>query len=182
MTVSHVMPGDLWRAIRSPAVSIACGNTTQHLPSIHIFQTTQEKYNEKSYSLHRFFFIGHQYSRFIETQNMDILMASSKEYFDFVMDQLSDLKELSNRKMMGEYVIYYQKKVVGGIYDNRLLLKPTPSALQRLNDTGVEWKRAIPYDGAKEMLTADIDDHDLTCQIIQAIAKDLSEPKPKTKK
>ena len=109
-------------------------------------------------------------------------MASSKEYFNFVMDQLSDLKELSNRKMMGEYVIYYQKKVVGGIYDNRLLLKPTPSALQRLNDTGVEWKRAIPYDGAKEMLTADIDDRDLTCQIIQAIAKDLPEPKPKTKK
>ena len=109
-------------------------------------------------------------------------MASSKVYFDFVMDQLSELKDLSYRKIMGEYVIYYQKKVVGGIYDDRLLLKPTASALQLLSDTGVEWKMAIPYEGAKEMLTADIDDRDLTCQVIQAVAKDLPAPKPKAKK
>ena len=108
-------------------------------------------------------------------------MASTQEYLDFVIARLSELKELSYRPMMGEYVIYYQKKVVGGIYDNRLLLKPTKSAHQLLNDTGTQLDIAIPYDGAKEMLAADVDDCDLTCRLIRAIAEDLPVPKTKQK-
>ena len=56
-------------------------------------------------------------------------MASSKEYFDFIMDQLSDLEDVKVRAMMGEYIIYYREKIVGGIYDDRFLVKPVPAAV-----------------------------------------------------
>ena len=100
-------------------------------------------------------------------------MASSKEYLDFVLEQLSDLPDVSCRAMMGEYVIYYQGKVVGGIYDDRLLVKPTESAKKMLPDGVFE----LPYQGAKEMLLADIDDRDLLNRLIPAIADDLPTPK-----
>ncbi len=74
-------------------------------------------------------------------------MASSGEYHDFIMDQLSGL-DVSSRKMMGEYVVYYKGKVIGGIYDNRFLIKPVDSAVSRMRDA----QRVIPYKGAKEML------------------------------
>ena len=109
-------------------------------------------------------------------------MPSTKDYLDYILEQLSDLKGLSFRKMMGEFVLYYQNKVVGGIYDDRLLLKPTQSALQILNDSGIQLDRAIPYDGAKEMLSADVDDRDVTCRLIRAIAADLPEPREKLKR
>ena len=106
-------------------------------------------------------------------------MASTKDYLDYVLGQLSELKELSYRPMMGEYVLYYQGKVVGGIYDNRILLKATQSAvkLQEKNESSLPM--AIPYEGAKKMISADIDDTDFTCALIRSIARDLPEPKAK---
>lgn len=57
-------------------------------------------------------------------------MASSKDYLDFVLEQLSELDDITYRAMMGEYIIYYRGKVVGGIYDDRFLVKNTQSAAE----------------------------------------------------
>jgi TfoX/Sxy family transcriptional regulator of competence genes len=100
-------------------------------------------------------------------------MASSKEYLDFVLDRLSGLDGISYRPMMGEYLLYYRRKLVGGVYDDRLLLKPTKAGLRRTEDCGRALAREIPYDGAKPMLLADIDDGEFTACVIQAIAEDL---------
>ena len=100
-------------------------------------------------------------------------MASSREYLDFVLEQLSGLPDVSYRAMMGEYVIYYKGKVIGGIYDDRLLVKPTDSAKKLLPDGVFE----LPYQGAKEMLLADMDDRGLLNRLIPAIADDLPAPK-----
>ena len=105
-------------------------------------------------------------------------MASSRGFLQFVLEQLSAPEDVSVRPMMGEYVLYCHGRVVGGIYDDRLLLKPTPSALALLRDA----ERDIPYEGAKEMLVADVDDTALTCRAVEAIAADLPAPKPKRKK
>lgn len=78
-------------------------------------------------------------------------MASSKEYLDFILEQLSELEDVSCRAMMGEYIIYYRGKVVGGIYDDRFLVKPTKSATALMPNAEME----LPYDGAKEMLLVD---------------------------
>jgi len=101
-------------------------------------------------------------------------MASSKEYLEFVLEQLSDLNDISYRAMMGEYVIYYQGKVIGGIYDDRFLVKPTDSARRLLPNAIFE----LPYQGANEMILADVDNKDLLKRLIPAIADDL----PMTKK
>ena len=106
-------------------------------------------------------------------------MASSKEYLDFVLDQLSELEGLSTRAMMGEYILYYQRKVIGGIYDDRLLLKPAKSALRLMEDSGRSVQRELPYQGAKEMLAADVDDRELCCRMIRALAEELPPPKAK---
>ena len=100
-------------------------------------------------------------------------MSSTKSYLEFVLGQISDLKNVSYRYMMGEYIIYYQQKVIGGIYDDRFLLKPTKSALQLMETAELPCQMAIPYKGAKEMLIADIDDSEFTCRLIRAIAGDL---------
>ena len=100
-------------------------------------------------------------------------MPSSKEFLDFVLEQLSGLPDISYRAMMGEYVIYCQGKVVGGIYDDRFLVKPTPSAKRLLPDGVLE----LPYPGGKEMLLADVDDRDFLESLIPAVAADLPEPK-----
>ena len=78
-------------------------------------------------------------------------MASSKEYLTFILEQLSDLEGISYRAMMGEYIIYYREKIVGGIYDDRLLVKPVKSAVSLMPNAIYE----LPYDGAKEMLLVD---------------------------
>ena len=78
-------------------------------------------------------------------------MASTKEYLEFILEQLSDLEEISYRAMMGEYIIYYRGKVVGGIYDDRFLIKPTKSAVNMMPNADME----LPYEGAKEMLLVD---------------------------
>ena len=104
-------------------------------------------------------------------------MPSTKSYLDFVLGQIAGLETVSYRAMMGEYILYYQQKVIGGIYDDRVLLKPTRSALGILNAEGLGPCFEIPYPGAKEMLVADIDDRELTCRLIGAIANDLPSKK-----
>lgn len=106
-------------------------------------------------------------------------MATHKEYLDFVLDQLSGLNGVSYRPMMGEYVLYYNGKVVGGIYDDRLLLKPLKGALELMAERGVTPVYEIPYEGAKQMLLTDIDDRGLTGSLIETIASELTEPKKK---
>ena len=98
-------------------------------------------------------------------------MASSKEYKDFVLEQCNNL---SARAMMGEYVLYYGGKVVGGVYDNRLLVKPTPSAKALMSNAEYQ----LPYEGAKEMLLVeDIENRDFLRQLFEAIYEELPEPK-----
>ncbi len=97
-------------------------------------------------------------------------MASSKEYLNFILEQVSDLDGISYRAMMGEYIIYYNGKIVGGIYDNRLLVKPVKSAVEYVNIV----KYDFPYDGAKEMLLVDdVDDKDYLCGLFKAMYDEL---------
>ena len=101
-------------------------------------------------------------------------MATGKEYFGFVSDQLSELEGISYRSMMGEYIIYYRGKIIGGIYDDRLLLKPTKSAVAMMPDAKYE----LPYDGAKEMmLVENTDDREFLCRLIKAMYDELPAPK-----
>lgn len=101
-------------------------------------------------------------------------MASSKQYLAFVMDQLSSLDDISYQKMMGEYIIYYQGKIVGGIYDNRFLVKPTKSAKELMPNAPLE----LPYEGAKEMLMVDnIDDRIFLNELLNAMLDELPTPK-----
>ena len=79
--------------------------------------------------------------------------------------------------MMGEYVLYYRDKVIGGIYDDRLLLKPTKAAETMLPDA----ERDIPYDGAKEMLLVDVDDRELLTKLIEAMYSELPAPRKRSK-
>lgn len=78
-------------------------------------------------------------------------MASGKEYLNFILEQLSKLEEIAYRAMMGEYIIYYRGKIVGGIYDDRFMVKPTKSAIALMPDASYE----LPYEDAKEMLLVD---------------------------
>ena len=101
-------------------------------------------------------------------------MASSKGYLEFVLDQLSGLNGVSHRAMMGEYILYYRGKIFGGIYDDRLLLKPVKAAVLRMPDAISQ----APYEGAKEMLLADnIDDREFLSELIEAMYDELPEPK-----
>ena len=99
-------------------------------------------------------------------------MASSKEYLQFILGQLAELEEISYRAMMGEFIIYYRGKIVGGIYDDRLLVKPVKAALSYL-----------PYEGAKEMLLVDeVDDKEFLQGLFVAMYGELPEAKGKKKK
>ena len=104
-------------------------------------------------------------------------MASTKAYLDFVLEQLAGLDTISYRPMMGEYVLYCDGKVVGGVYDDRLLLKPAKSALRLMREEGLEITTELPYEGAKEMLLADVDRRELLCSMVRSIADDLPAPK-----
>ena len=97
-------------------------------------------------------------------------MASSKEYLDFILDQLSELEEITYRAMMGEYIIYYRGRIVGGIYDDRLLVKPVESAISLMPNATYE----LPYEGAKEMLLVDdVDNKDFLTQLFNAMYDEL---------
>ena len=97
-------------------------------------------------------------------------MPSSEEYLNFILEQLSLLENISYRMMMGEYIIYYRGKVIGGIYDNRFLVKITKSSSVLLPNASKE----LPYEGAKEMLLVDnLEDKDFLCKLIKCIYLDL---------
>ena len=103
-------------------------------------------------------------------------MSSSKVYLDFVLEQLSGLEEITYRAMMGEYIIYYRGKIVGGIYDDRLLVKPVKSAVSLMPTASYE----LPYEGAKEMLLVDnVDSKDFLTNLFDAMYEELPAPKKK---
>ena len=105
-------------------------------------------------------------------------MASNRDYLQFVLEQLSELDGISHRAMMGEYILYYRGKIAGGIYDDRLLVKPVPSAVAYLRDPSYE----LPYDGAKEMfLVDDIDDKEYLSGLFEAMYDELPAPKANRK-
>lgn len=104
-------------------------------------------------------------------------MSSSKEYLNFILDQLSELDEITYRAMMGEYIIYYRGKIIGGIYDNRLLVKSVRSAVSFMPDAVYE----LPYEGAKEMLLVDnVDSKEFLTELFNAMYKELPPPKKKS--
>ena len=103
-------------------------------------------------------------------------MASSKEYLDFILEQLSGLEGITYRAMMGEYILYMHGRIIGGIYDDRFLVKPTKSAREMLPDAPME----LPYEGAKEMLLVDqLDDKELLAALVTGMAEELPAPKKK---
>lgn len=106
-------------------------------------------------------------------------MSSSKEYLNFILEQLSDLEDVTYRAMMGEFIIYYHGKIVGGIYDNRFLVKPVKSAISYLKTITYE----LPYEGAKEMLLVDnLDSKEYLTGLFNAMYDELPAPKIKNKK
>lgn len=103
-------------------------------------------------------------------------MASGRGYLDFVLEQLSKVENISYRAMMGEYIIYCQGKVIGGIYDDRFLVKPTASAKRLMPDAVYE----LPYEGAKEMLLVeDIDNKEFLRELVESMAEELPAPRKK---
>ena len=105
-------------------------------------------------------------------------MASSKGYLDFILEQLSGLDDVSYRAMMGEYIIYYKGKIVGGIYDDRFLVKPTKSAVAMMPNASME----LPYEGSKEMLLVDnVENKDFLRELVEAMYDELPAPKQKKK-
>ena len=105
-------------------------------------------------------------------------MASTKDYVDFILEQLSGLDEITARKMMGEYILYFRDKIIGGVYDNRFLVKPTKTAQEKMPDASLE----LPYDGAKPMLLVDnVENRDFLKELVLAMYDELPEAKKKRK-
>lgn len=101
-------------------------------------------------------------------------MPSDRKYLEFILDQLSECEEISFRAMFGEFVIYYRSKVVGGIYDNRFLVKNTKSARAMMPDADLE----LPYEGAKEMILVDEpENREFLRKLLDALYRDLPPPK-----
>jgi len=101
-------------------------------------------------------------------------MASTKEYLNFILDQLSDLEEISYRAMMGEFIIYYRSKIVGGIYDDRFLVKPVKAAIDYMPSATYE----LPYEGAKEMLLVEeVENKEFLTGLLKAMYDELPAPK-----
>lgn len=103
-------------------------------------------------------------------------MASDKEYLEFILQQLSDLEEITYKAMMGEYIICYKGKIMGGIYDNRFLVKPVKAAVSLMPDGAYE----LPYEGAKEMLLVhNVDSREFLAKLFNAMYDELPEPRKK---
>ena len=103
-------------------------------------------------------------------------MASSKEYLDFILEQLSELEDVTCRAMMGEYIIYYGGKIVGGIYDDRFLVKPTKFAMAMMPNAEME----LPYEGAKKMLLVNnVEDRDFLKELLEGMYGELPAPRMK---
>ena len=106
-------------------------------------------------------------------------MPSDKAYLDFILEQLAALDGVSYRAMMGEYILYYRGRVIGGIYDNRFLVKPADACARLLPHA----RREQPYAGAKEMVLVDeVDRKDFLCRLVRAVGEELSAPRPKTRR
>lgn len=106
----------------------------------------------------------------------EVKMASTKDYLDFILEQLSEADGISYRAMMGEYIIYYQGKIAGGIYDNHFLIKPTDSARKLMPNATLE----LPYEGAKEMLLVEnVDSKEFLAKLLHAMYSELPAPKKK---
>lgn len=105
-------------------------------------------------------------------------MSSSNGYLNYILEQLSEADEISHRAMMGEYILYCRGKVIGGIYDDRFLIKPTEHAKKMMPKAAYE----LPYEGAKEMLLVDnVEDKAFLAQLVNGVADDLPAPKKKKK-
>lgn len=105
-------------------------------------------------------------------------MPSSQNYLEFILEQLSGLNDITYRQMMGEYIIYYRDRIVGGIYDNRFLVKPVKSAREKMPDAPMQ----LPYEGAKEMIRVDnVDNRDFLTDLVSAMFDELPEVKKKKK-
>ena len=103
-------------------------------------------------------------------------MSSSKEYLNFILEQLSELDDIGYRAMMGEYIIYYKGKIIGGIYDDRFLVKNVKAAKELMPDAAEE----LPYEGAKKMLLVDnVEDKDFLKTLFEAMYDELPSPKKK---
>ena len=103
-------------------------------------------------------------------------MASSKEYLDFVLEQLSELDDITYKAMMGEYIIYYRGKIVGGVYDDRFLVKSVNTAKNMMPEAELE----LPYEGAKEMLLVDnIENKEFLKELLEGMYGELPAPKKK---
>jgi len=103
-------------------------------------------------------------------------MASNKEYLDFILEQLGLLEGITYRAMMGEYIIYYGGKIIGGIYDDRFLVKVTNSSQKLMPDAELE----IPYEGAKEMLMVDdVENREFLRELFDEMYPELPAPKKK---
>lgn len=101
-------------------------------------------------------------------------MASSKEYLEYILEQLSLIDEVSYRAMMGEYILYYKGKIIGGIYDDRFLVKPIKAAKDMMRDANME----LPYEGAKEMLLVDnVEDKEFLKELLEAMYEELPAPR-----
>lgn len=106
-------------------------------------------------------------------------MASSREHLEFILEQLSELEQITYRAMMGEFIIYYRGKIIGGIYDDRLLVKPVKSAISYMPTATYE----LPYEGTKEMLLVDeVDNKEFLTGLFNAMYEELPAPKPKKRK
>lgn len=106
-------------------------------------------------------------------------MATDKEYLIFILEQLSCIEGISYRPMMGEYLLYYKEKIIGGIYDNRFLVKPVSSAVALVKDAIYE----IPYEGAKPMLLIDnVDDKEFLSKLVTGMYDELPLPKKRKRK
>ena len=104
------------------------------------------------------------------------IMASSEDYLKYILDQLSGLDDISYRAMMGEYIIYFRGKVVGGIYDDRFLVKPVKAAIDMMLDAEME----LPYEGAKEMLLVDdVENREFLRELLETMYDELPAPKKK---
>lgn len=104
-------------------------------------------------------------------------MATSKEYLNFILEQLSLIDGISHRQMMGEYIIYLHGRIAAYLCDGRLLIKPVPSAVRLMPDAVLE----PPYEGAKDMILCEnVDDKEFLKELFEAIYEEL--PKPKEKK
>ena len=105
-------------------------------------------------------------------------MGSSKEYLEYILEQLSGLEDISHRSMMGEYIIYYRGKIIGGIYDDRFLIKPVKIAKEMMPDADME----LPYEGAKEMLLVDdVENREFLEELIEAMYEELPAPRKRKK-